>query len=127
MAFEVGGEVADACVGDDGGQGGGGGGGDGGPAGDLVVLLVVEHAQVEGVEQLLLDPVRQRGQHVPQQGQYVQQGGVSALLGGLLGQGGEFAVEGVAFGFQVGEGAQVPFAHGLDRRGVGVLCGEGLD
>src|SRR5215467_156575 len=114
LAAEVGGEVADACLGDDGGQGSRGGGGDGGPAGDLVVLFVVEHAQVEGVEQLLLDPVGQLGQHIPQQGQGIQQGGVAAGVGGLLGQGGEFAVDLVAFGFEFAEGGQVALAHGFD-------------
>ncbi len=70
MVCEVGGQVADACPGDDGGQGSGGGGGDGGPAGDLVVFFAVEHGQVEGVEQLLLDPAlafRNRNPSLPNQ------------------------------------------------------------
>src|SRR5215472_1218713 len=114
MICEVGGEVTDAGLGDDSGQGGGGGWGDGGPAGDLVVFLVVEHAEVERLEQLLFDPVGQFRQGVSEQRQGIQQGGVSAFVGGLLGQGGEFGVDLLAVGFEFGEGGQVAFAHGFD-------------
>src|SRR5215467_6342556 len=99
LAGKVRGQVAYASLGDDRGQGSGGGWGDGGPAGDLVVGLVVEHGQVERLEQLLFDPVRQVRQNIPQQGQGIEQGGVSAVVGGLLGQGGELGVDLVALGF----------------------------
>src|SRR4249919_889961 len=105
LAGEQGGEVGGLAAGDDSGQGGGGGGGDGGEAGDLVFGLAVEHVQVDRVEQLRLDLVGQVVQDVSEEGQGVQQCGVAAVLVGVLGQGGEFVFDLVAFGFQFGEGA----------------------
>jgi len=76
---------------------------------------------VEGVEQLLLDPVWGLAEQVVEQGQPVQQGRVAAGgLGGLFGQGGELGVDVVAFGFEFGEPFEVAGAQGGDGGGVGV-------
>jgi hypothetical protein len=80
---------------------------------------VVEHGQVERLEQLLFDPVGQARQGVAEQGRGVQQAGVPAVVVGLAAQGGELAVDVVAFGFQVCERTQVPFAHGLTAGELG--------
>jgi hypothetical protein len=39
--------------------------------------------------------------------------GVAAVVAGLAGQAGQLGADVVAFGFQVGERAQVPFPHRL--------------
>jgi hypothetical protein len=62
---------------------------------------------------------RQSGQHVPEHRQHVEKGWVAAVLVGLPGQVGKLGVNLVAFGFQVGEGAQMALAHGLHGRAVG--------
>ena len=102
----------------------GGGWGDGGVDADLVVLLVVEHLQVERVVELLLEPCGGVGEDVSELGQRIQQvrvGSCGVLRVQLGGDGG-------AFFFELGETGDDPGSQCGEGGGVGVVqVGQVLD
>jgi len=105
----------------------GGGWGDGGVDADLVVLLVVEHLQVERVVELLLEPCGGVGEDVSELGQRIQQVRVGSC-GVLRGQRVQLGGDGGAFFFELGETGDDPGSQCGEGGGVGVVqVGQVLD
>jgi hypothetical protein len=111
---------ATAGVGEQAGDGLGGGVGEGGVDGDLVQVVVVDGADVQGIQETFDEAVRGAGEDVAQDRQGVQQGGVVVLGGGGL-QGGQLGFDPGPLGVQVGEPGADALPEGL---GGGVAgCG----